>query len=547
MFVDICASCTFFFVAILSLQLRAFYTYLENAMNVSNVDVLICGAGAAGLTLAIDLARRGVAFRLIEQKNQPFHGSRGKGLQPRTLEVFEDLGLVDRIHALGGPYPMQREHRPDGSHADAPMGDEITATPAEPHSMPWMLPQFLTERVMRERLAELGHAPQFGCELVRLQQDAQGVTATLALAAGTETVRARYLVGADGGHSFVRQALGIGFPGKTLGVRAMVADVALKGLSRDAWHRFNASDMQRQIGFCPLAGTDLFQIQAPVPLEGDVDLSTAGLQAMVTERTGRCDIQVGAVAWASAFSMSARLADRYRVGRVLLVGDAAHTHPPTGGQGLNTSVQDAYNLGWKLDAVLSGAPDSVLDSYEEERRPIAEGVLGLSTRLLDEARRGELRRNREVRQLDLGYPASSLNLQAAPPPHRLQPGDRAPDAPIHRATGLPARLFDLLHGPHWTLLGQDTDRDRIAPHPQLRVHVFGIRGDVIDAHGHFRDAYGLAPNHWVLVRPDGYIGAFVAGDRTDALHAYMRRVGIVQERSDHDRADNQDVLAATAS
>lgn len=499
-------------------------------MDVLPVDILICGAGAAGLTLAIDLARRGADFRLIEKSPAPFHGSRGKGLQPRTLEVFDDLGIVDRIHASGGPYPLMRTHHTDGSHDDIALGQEIEATPAEPHALPWMLPQFLTERIMRERLAELGHQVTFGCELVAVQQDAQGVTATLDGPRGTESVRARYLVGADGGRSFVRQALDIGFPGKTLGVRAMVADVTLHGLERDAWHRFNETDMQQQIAMCPLAGTGLFQIQAPVPLEGDVDLSVAGLNAMLAQRTGRSDIHVTEVSWASAFHMNARLADRYRIDRVFLVGDAAHTHPPTGGQGLNTSVQDAYNLGWKLGAVLGGAPDALLHSYEEERRPIAESVLGLSTRLLDAAKRGDSRRGREVRQLDLGYPASSLTLETTQRAHGLQPGDRAPDAPIHHATGLPTRIFDLLRGPHWTLLGQDVDRDCMTPHPQLRIHVFGDRGDVVDTQGHFRDAYGVTSNSWVLVRPDGYIAAFIAGDRIDALRAYLQRVGIVLEK-----------------
>jgi 2-polyprenyl-6-methoxyphenol hydroxylase-like FAD-dependent oxidoreductase len=368
-----------------------------------------------------------------------------------------------------------------------------------------MLPQFLTERIMRERLAELGHQVTFGCELVAVQQDAQGVTATL-----------------DGPHG-------------TESVRAMVADVTLHGLERDAWHRFNDTDMPQQIAVCPLAGTGMFQIQAPVPPEGDVDLSVAGLNAMLAQRTGRSDIHVTEVTWASAFHMNARLADRYRVDRVFLVGDAAHTHPPTGGQGLNTSVQDAYNLGWKLGAVLAGAPNALLDSYEEERRPIAESVLGLSTRLLDAAKRGDSRRGREVRQLDLGYPTSSLSLTAPQRSHRLQPGERAPDAPIHHATDLPTRIFDLLRGPHWTLLGQDVDRDCMTPHPQLRIHVFGNRGDVIDTQGYFRDAYGVASNSWVLVRPDGYIAAFIAGDRIDALHAYLQRVGIVLGKMEDSR------------
>ncbi|MGB3271045.1 MAG: FAD-dependent oxidoreductase [Rhodanobacter sp.] len=499
---------------------------MENRMGDSCVDVLICGAGAAGLTLAIDLARRGVRFRLIEKRDGPFHGSRGKGIQPRTLEVFEDLGIVDRIHADGGPYPVLRQHHADGSHSDTALGEEIEATPAEPHALPWMLPQFLTERIMRERLAELGHQVTFGCELVAVQQDTDGVTATLAGPHGPESVRARYLVGADGGRSFVRQALDIDFPGKTLSMRAMVADVTLHGLEREAWHRFNEADKQRQIAICALAGTDLFQIQAPVPMEGDIDLSAAGIDAMVAERTGRNDIRITAVSWASTYHMNARLAERYRIDRLFLVGDAAHIHPPTGGQGLNTSVQDAYNLGWKLAAVLRGAPAALLDSYEEERRPVAENVLGLSTQLLDAAKRGDNRRGREVRQLDLDYRTSSLSLKTPSASQRLQPGDRAPDAPIRHATGLPTRAFDLLRGPHWTLLGQDTDRDSIAPHPQLRTHVFGSRGDVVDAHGHFRDAYGLSPNSWVLVRPDGHVGAFIAGDEINALRAYLLGVGI---------------------
>lgn len=304
-------------------------------------DVLICGAGAAGLTLAIDLARRGISFRLIEKMDRPFHGSRGKGIQPRTQEIFEDLGIIDRIFAAGGPYPPQREYRDDGSFTESEVMERSAPTPAEPYHMALMIPQFLTEGVMRERLFELGQRVEFGCELVGLEQDQDGVTARLSGKAGEETIRVRYLVGADGGRSFVRHALDIGFPGKTLGVRAVVADVVLTGLDRTAWHRFNDGAMDRQMALCPLAGTELFQLQAPIPLQGEIDLSAEGLSAMIAERTGRSDIRIHAVHWASAYQMNARLADRYRDGRAFLIGDAAHIHPPTGGQGLNTSVQDA--------------------------------------------------------------------------------------------------------------------------------------------------------------------------------------------------------------
>lgn len=491
----------------------------------STVDVLISGAGAAGLTLAIELARRGVSFRLIEKLNDPFRGSRGKGIQPRTQEVFEDLGILDRIVALGGAYPRQREYRDDGSfsESDAVVGEE--PTPAEPYHLPLMVPQFLTEGVMRGRLLELGHRPEFASELIGFEQDEAGVTARLSGQSGEETVRVRWLVGADGGRSFVRHALDIGFPGKTLGVRAIVADVLLTGLDRDAWHRFGQGDMQRQIAICPLAGTDLFQIQAPVPLEGEVDLSAAGLSAQVKERSGRDDIEVQSVSWASAFNMNARLADRYRLGRVFLVGDAAHTHPPTGGQGLNTSVQDAYNLGWKLAAVEAGAPDALLDSYEEERRPVAATMLGLATSLLDALKRGEMRRGREVHQLDIGYPESSCALEKPERHGGLLAGDRAPDAPMRGAAGQPVRLFELFKGAHWTLLGYEV-QVALPPRTGLHIHRIGRRGDLMDDGGHFRDAYAPTAGDWVLVRPDGYVGAIVASADVWALEAYLANVGL---------------------
>jgi 2-polyprenyl-6-methoxyphenol hydroxylase-like FAD-dependent oxidoreductase len=490
-------------------------------------DVLICGAGAAGLTLAIDLARRNIAFRLIEKMPEPFHGSRGKGIQPRSQEVFEDLGILDKVVAAGGVYPHMRDYREDGSFIDKDFGERPEATPAEPYHIPLMIPQFLTERIMRERLVELGGRVEFGCQLIDFEQDQEGITARVSGPRGEETVRVRYLLGSDGGRSFVRNALGVGFPGKTLGVRAIVADVKLTGLDRDWWHQFNNGDMERMISICPLAGTDLFQLQGPVPLDGDVDLSTAGLERMIVERTGRRDIDLHSVTWASAYQMNARLADQYRVCRVFLVGDAAHIHPPTGGQGLNTSVQDAYNLGWKLAAILNGAAaEALLDSYETERRPVAEAMLGLSTRLLDAGKRGEIKRGREVRQLDIGYSESPLLLEGVSERMVLRPGDRAPDAAVMGAAGQPLRLFQLFQGPHWTLLinGQGA----FAPRHGLHIYRLGDRGDVVDPLGHVQEAYGLTPNECVLVRPDGYVAAFLPlnTEAVALLESYLSWMGL---------------------
>jgi len=278
----------------------------------------------------------------------------------------------------------------------------------------------------------------------------------------------------------------------------------------------------------------MFQLQGSIPLEGDVDLSAEGLTALLGERAGRQDVVIRSVSWASAYGMNARLADRYRVGRVFLAGDAAHVHPPTGGQGLNTSVQDAYNLGWKLAAVLAGAPEQLLDSYEKERRPIAVGMIGLATELLRVATAGgERRRGRETRQLDLGYRESSLALQK-PAATRMRrsrratarqtrlssaPGDNPPacshsSGPALDAARLPGR----------PCLGP-------APRAGLHIHTVDPRGDIIDGPGHLQRAYGLTAGEWVLIRPDGYIGAIVTTTELAALDDYLNDIGLRASRA----------------
>lgn len=488
-------------------------------------NVLICGAGAAGLTLALELARRHVPFILIDKIAVPFGGSRGKGIQPRTLEIFESLGVLDRMMATGGAYPVQRHYQPDGSYADQPSVAAAPATPDEPYRQPLMLPQHLTEAILRERLLELGHAPRYAHALSGFTQDEDSVTAQVDTPDGALTICAQYLVGADGGRSFVRKALDIGFHGEAMNARAVVADLSLSGLEDTIWHRWG-KEGERQIGICPLRGTPLFQLQMPIPLEGEFDLSAAGLEAVIAERTGRSDIRIHAVHWASDYAMSCRLAERYRVGRIFLAGDAAHIHPPTGGQGLNTSVQDAWNLGWKLAAVLGGGSSVLLDTYEAERRPVAANMLGLASKLLDAARQhGDLRRGRETQQLDLGYPDSPLSLDArAEPAAALHAGDRAPDAPCRGAGGQPRRLAQLLSAPGWTLIRYEAANSAGTQRPGVRVVNVGARGELRDEEGHLRAAYGLGAGELALIRPDGYV-ALMAGDESQ-VDTFLRRLGL---------------------
>lgn len=431
---------------------------------------------------------------VVEKADRLFPGSRGKGLQPRTLEVFDDLGVVGAVLASSGPAPVQMIWQDGVRQGEHHMFDPVETTPAAPYAgTPRILPQWRTQEILHARLTELGGEVSFGSALTSLTQDASGVTATLSDGA---TVRAAYAVAADGGRSTVRAALSIAMTGESVDPSSMlVADVRIPVLDRLNWHVFPAD-----AGFlllCPLPGTDDFQLAARFPDGARPDLSADGVRALIAARTHLCASDVTEVRWSSDFRPRAALADRFRDGRVFLAGDAAHVHSPAGGQGLNTSIQDAYNLGWKLGRVLrDGAPESLLDSYEEERLPNAAEMLGLSTRI----HRGEQRRGAATQQLGIGYRGGPLSEGAA---GALRAGDRAPDGPLDGGT-----LFDAFRGPHFTLLAVGTD----APLPPL---------DAGAVHVHRLDAYEPYGKGLFLVRPDGYVGW--AGDDATGLAGYLTR------------------------
>ncbi|MGA5766358.1 FAD-dependent oxidoreductase [Streptomyces pseudogriseolus] len=463
----------------------------------SDIPVLIVGAGPTGLTLGIDLARRGVPALVAERADELFPGSRGKGLQPRTMEVFDDLGVLDAVRAGGGRYPVGMLWRDGKRLGEHHLMDPVETTEEAPYEG-WMVPQWRTQRILRDRLEELGGKIAFGREVTDVTQDEDGVTAHFT--AGPP-LRAQYLVAADGGRSAVRRAVGAGMTGEAVDPLPMlVADVRIAGLDRDNWHMFPPREGRDEfLTLCPLAGTDDFQLVARFAEGTRVDLSPDAVRRVVAARTHLAAEDVTEVLWASDFRPRAALADRFRAGRVFLAGDAAHVHSPAGGQGLNTSVQDAYNLGWKLGAVLSGDADpSLLDSYEEERRAVAADMLGLSTRI----HRGEARRGGATLQLDLGYRESPLSAETRTAPGPVRAGDRAPDG---RVDGV--RLFDAFRGPHWTLLALGTD----APEPPRGVRL--VRGPSHRTYG-----TGL-----FLVRPDGYVGW--AGDGAEGLGDYLARLG----------------------
>ncbi|QKW08780.1 FAD-dependent monooxygenase [Streptomyces sp. NA04227] len=485
----------------------------EEGRDEISADVLIVGAGPTGLALALDLTRRGVRCLVAEREERLFPGSRGKGIQPRTQEILYDFGVLPAIHASGSLYPPMRLWEAGRPVKTWQMVELSQDSEQVPHANAWLIPQARTQEVLFRRLKELGGRVHFGRAVTILAQDDSGVTARLG---DGRTVRASYAVAADGGRSSVRQGLGIGMTGETVDPRPLlVADVELAPeapLDRDHWHVWQGED-GGGMSMCPLPGPgNVFQILVQYPeVDSIPDASAEGVLKLVDHRTHLSASAVDEVLWASEFRAKAALAERFRQGRIFLAGDAAHVHSPAGGQGLNTSIQDVYNLGWKLAAVLrDGAPENLLDTYEEERLPIAAEMLGLSTRIhrTTVAKGGAttVQRGPEVQQLGLGYGDSSLSVETREHtgPGGVRVGDRAPD-------GRPGgnRLFDLFRGTHWSLLAIGTD----VPLPELDHRI--VRTHRLPPY----EAYGTGV---FLVRPDGYVGW--AGESAEGVKDYLEAV-----------------------
>jgi 2-polyprenyl-6-methoxyphenol hydroxylase-like FAD-dependent oxidoreductase len=512
-------------------------------------EVLIAGAGPTGLALACDLTRRGVSCRIVDKLPGLRPGSRGKGLQPRSLEILEDLGVIDEILAHSGPYLPFRGYDGDRAIGGWSWFDNVKVRPDTPYPALRRVPQSTTERILRARLEALGVRVEHGAEIVDLRQDDDGVTAVLRADGAEQSVRCAYLVGADGAHSRVRRASGIGFHGETdQDRRVLVGDMAVEGLDRDHTHSWPDA-AGGPAAFFPLPGSDEFCFFVGLAPDEDVTLTADGVRDLVAARTGRRDIRPHTPSWLSVYTFNVRMAERFRTGRVFLAGDAAHVHPPAGGQGVNTGIQDAFNLGWKLGAVLRGAPEQLLDSYEEERLQVAAHVLELSSRLQTAAARKNLRfrqPGRDTHQLRLNYRDSRLSWERRTTAGPLRAGDRAPDALCRDVHGAQARLFDALRGPHATVLAFGLDesgvrdglllegrhgaalRARTVIHPDVDDRPLpGARAVLVDVDSSVHTAYGVSRGDVAVVRPDGYVGLLADSANLADVRSYLAQISPV--------------------
>ncbi|MGW3108952.1 FAD-dependent monooxygenase [Streptomyces sp. NPDC001100] len=498
------------------------------------LDVLVVGAGPTGLALALQLRTYGTTFRIVDRSLDRAHESRALAVQPRTLEVLAPFGVTDELVGRGNPAMQLKMHLPHRV-VHIPLFDIGLADTAYPFLL--FLSQAETESVLSEHLRGKDVDVERGTELVRLERAGSAVTCRLRRGDGTEeAVEATYVVGCDGAHSTVRAQAGIGFYGYAYPQTFLLADLEVDGLEPGAVHTYMTG--AGMLFFFPLGSPATWRLLAmrpPGAPETEVNLRL--LQELTARYAGDRPTLRDPV-WMTDFRLHNRGATHYRSGPFFLAGDAAHIHSPAGAQGMNTGIQDALNLGWKLALVCQGrASEELLETYEAERAPVGRSVLRFTDRAFTVATSGNpavrLARTRlaprlvplavrargprgrvfrTVSELGIHYRRSPASASGSRPPgHGPHAGDRLPDLP----RGLQARTA----GPGWHLLLAGPPH--LWPDGRLAAVLTG-RADVLTVHrlGEQSPWPGVAHG---LVRPDGHLGYVARGAGVDGLSGYLDR------------------------
>lgn len=493
--------------------------------------VLIVGAGPTGLALALQLALRGIGCRIIDKANGPGETSRAMGVQARTLEFYDQIGIAEEVVALGTPMDSIRLR--DGATSVARINFSEIGKGLSP--FPFMLgfPQDEHERFLIAKLAALGVAVEWNTALETFAQNNEGIEATLSSKVGLTRHRPEYLCGCDGSHSRVREVSGIGFPGGTYDQLFWLADVHATG--KPVGEMFGHVDREAMVMMMTIrtSGTQRLVGFVPQRLEGKPSLTFEDLRPMVERMLG---VAVTNVEWFSTYRVHHRVVDRFRDGRLFLLGDAGHVHSPAGGQGMNTGIGDAVNLGWKIAHVLQGrADEQLLSTYEEERIPFARLLVKTTDRsfelVIDQGIKGTLLRNwiiphvaplaarfkffkrmlfRAMSQIRISYQGSALSTGQA---GSISGGDRLPW--VQTATG---SNFESLRSMDW------------------QMHVYGDVGEAMENHcrtlglalhqiewSKAAERAGLERDACYAIRPDGYVGLAMAAQDPAALDLYIRQ------------------------
>lgn len=528
-------------------------------------QVLVAGAGPVGLAVTHELARRGVSVRLVDAADGPATTSRAVATHPRTLELYDQMGLIDQMLERGRRISAFTLYQ-DGRRLARLDADYSTMPTRFPFTL--AIEQTATEAVFREALATRGITPEWGVRLEDLAQDGTEVTVRLRHADGTvETTTVPWLVGCDGGHSVVRRLLQLPLAGDAnrtwlLADAEMHTDLPLNSIY---WIRTQGGTLMA----VPLSG-NRWRLLDTVDIDYDSDDAIAErFQRKIGMGIGSA-VRVARPTWVSVFTAQQRMVPRMRVGRCLVAGDAAHVHSPASGQGMNTGIQEAVNLAWKLAMVVTGqAHPQLLDSYDVERVPVGAALLAstrkatkmieLRTPFTDLAlpvifgvvsRVDQIRRRMQAQMLG---GMSGLNVSYKDSPLTVPPnGAREEPRPGERITRVSSQdegspgwsvLLSALREPRWLLLVADSRQAR--PTQEALAAVDGYRswlsvwrvtdaaeavdaGVVPDADGCVRANLGLTAGGWLLVRPDGYVQARGHDLTRAALEAALDRVHLVQ-------------------
>ncbi|WP_298457295.1 rifampin monooxygenase [uncultured Cellulomonas sp.] len=490
-----------------------------------DVDVVVVGAGPTGLMLAAELRLHGAGVLVLDREPSPTEVVRALGLHVRSIEVMDQRGLLERFLEHGTQHPL-------GGFAGIPAPPPADLDTAHPYIL--AIPQPVTDRILAGHATALGADVRRGVGLVDLRQDDDGVTADLTDGTG---VRSRYLVGCDGGRSTVRRLVGVGFPGEPSRVDTLLGEMELSAPPHEvAAVVAEVRRTQLRFGAGPL-GDGRYRVV--VPADGVAgDRAAPPTFEELTRRlraVAGTDLGAHSPRWLSRFGDGTRLVERYRTGRVLLAGDAAHVHPPAGGQGLNLGVQDAFNLGWKLAAEVDGwAPEGLLDSYHAERHPVAADVLDL-TRAQMELMSTEpgARAVRQVLADLMGLEEVNRRLV-----ERVTAiGIRYDVGEGHRRLGLRMRdlrlgrghLYGLMHAGRGVLLDR-TGRLSAAGWQDRVDHVVDVMDDVVDGVvDHVGDVEPLDVPA-ALLRPDGHV-VWVGTDQTELDGRLRSWFGVPTSRS----------------
>ncbi|MCD2195300.1 FAD-dependent monooxygenase [Actinomycetospora endophytica] len=512
-----------------------------------DVDVLVAGAGPVGLTAALALARWGVSVRVVDAADGPATTSRALGTHARSLEIYDQLGILGDVAPHGTRVNAFIRHQDDhANRVDFEFGDLATRFPYM-----FNVDQVITERVLRGHAAAAGVPVEWSTQLESFRHDEDGVTATLRRSGGAETVRARYLWGCDGGHSTVRKALELPLAGEAAHTWLIADATVHTDLERDGVH-WLFPDGGALMAF-PFPDPGKWRL---LDTTGDgtpeqPDQIARQFSTKLSQALGR-DTVVDRPNWASKFTIQQRAVPAMHVGRCFVSGDAAHVHSPASGQGLNTGIQDAYNLAWKLAMVVRGDADTaLLETYDAERVPIGRALLASTSKVMNTAMvdapaagpqgsdHGFMRQLiASMSGLSIAYPDSPLTVRDDQPGPGPRPGERltqitAADAQSPGWTALRAAL----RAPAWHLLlvagRHDTTDPVTAPlSAWLDTVTISRHGRAEDDHGvwdpdgRVRDTLAATDGEWLLVRPDGYLSARGTGDA--GLLAALDRVAGLQ-------------------